>query len=230
LEDHGLKNKLSKQEIEDAKQNGVDAVHQAVEAIMYYVTLNREIRVANMVGDSDNYASGCHTALSGDDMWSSDTSKPLDDLLAALDVPLMRPNLMTISLPGWTRVRSHPNVIKAIKPTGSDGAVTKQQVIEYLEIDELLVGASRVNSARKGQAVSLASCWGDFCALHFRSKAANTKSGITWGMTVPKGTRIAGSWPEKEIGLEGGVVTVAGEILREIVCAPSAGYLFENVI
>jgi len=228
-EDHGLKITRSKSEIEKAKKNGINLVNTDTGNIFYYVTQIREIRVAKMVGNSDNYANN-HVALSGTDMFSHADSKPLDRILYALDVPLMRPNVMTFSQPGWTTVRTHPDTIEKIKGKSGSGAVTKQEVIDYLELQDLYIGASRVNAAKKNQPVNLQACWGNFCALHYRSKQADTENGITWGMTVPKGTRIAGSWPDKEIGLEGGIVTVAGEVIDETVVAPECGYLIENIM
>jgi len=229
-EDHGLKIKISQKDIEDAKKNGLNPVNEAVSDIMYFVTLNREIRVAGLAGNAANYSPDNVITLSGTDMWSdAANSDPLEQLLGIIDGPLMRPNVMTLSLPGWTKLRTNPQAIKAIKGALGEGALTKKQVADYLEIEELLVGATRVNAARKGQDLNLQPCWGNFCALHYRSKQANTKRGITWGMTVPKGRRIAGSWPEKEIGLEGGIVTVAGEIVGEVVVGAECGALIQNL-
>ena len=228
-EDHGLKITRSKTEIENAKKNGVNLINNDTGNIFYYITQIREIRVAQIVGAAANYADN-HVALSGGDMWSDlVNSSPLDRILHALDVPLMRPNVMTLSQPGWTLVRTHPDTIKKIKGENGEGAVTKQQIIDYLELQDLLVGASRVNAAKKGQPLNLQACWGNSCALHYRSKQADTENGITWGFTVPKGSRIAGSWPDKEVGLEGGMATVAGEIIDETVVAPECGYLIENI-
>lgn len=228
-EDHGLKIKLPKADIDEAKSLGLNPVNEAVGDIMYFVTLNREVRVAGMAANSDNYNPNNVQALSGTDMWSDPASKPLVQLLDALNGPLMRPNTMSLSGLGWHQLRTNPNAIKAIKGALGEGALTKQQVAEYLELDEILVGAARVNVAKKGQDLNLQQCWGNFCALHFRSKQANTKRGVTWGMTVPKGGRIAGSWPEKEIGLEGGISTLAGEIVAEVIVGADCGTLLQNI-
>jgi hypothetical protein len=228
-EDHGLKIRLPKADIDEARSLGLNPVNEAVGDIMYFVTLNREVRVAGMAADVNNYNSDNVQALSGTDKWSDQASKPLEQLLEVLGGPLMRPNVMSLSGMGWHKLRTNINAIKAIKGAQGEGALTKKQVAEYLEINEILVGEARVNIARKGQDMNLQSCWGNFCALHFRSKQANTKRGVTWGMTVPKGGRIAGSWPEKEIGLEGGIVTLAGEIVGEVIVGADCGALLQNI-
>ncbi len=67
------------------------------------VELDREIRVANMVLDSNNYAASNQAALSGSSLWSDYLfGNPLDLLLRNLDVPLIRPNMLVLGQPVWT--------------------------------------------------------------------------------------------------------------------------------
>ena len=59
---------------------------------------------------------------------------------------------------------------------------------------------------------------------------AETSKGVTWGMTVPYGTAVAGTIDEQGVGLRGGVRVRAGESLKELVVSKDAGMLLKNCI
>jgi hypothetical protein len=72
--------------------------------------------------------------------------------------------------------------------------------------------------------------WGNYCALIYRNRQANTQHGTTFGFTARFGTPVAGSLPEPAVGLRGSVRVRAGETVKELICANDLGYLFNTVI
>lgn len=230
IEDYGLDDRIPQDDIDQAARMGRDLPGESVEYIMNLVKLDREVRVANQVQDADNYATGCSRTLSGTDQWSDASSTPLTALLEALDVPFMRPNTMVMSQTVWSKLRLHPQIVKAVYPLSGEGVVTRQQVADLLEIQHIHIGASRVNNSRKGQKAALTPTWGKHCALLYLDRAASSQRGVTWGMTVPYGTAVGGSRPDPDIGLRGGLVVRAGESLKELVTAKDAGYLFRDCV
>ena len=214
IEDYGLDDRIPQDDIDQAARMGRDLPGESVEYIMNLVKLDREVRVANLVQDADNYATGCSRTLSDTDQWSDASSTPLTALLEALDVPFMRPNTMVMSQTVWSRLRLHPQIVKAVYPLSGEGVVTRQQVADLLEIQHIHIGASRVNNSRKGQKTALTPTWGKHCALLYLDRAASSQRGVTWGMTVPYGTAVGGSRPDPDIGLRGGLVVRAGRRRR----------------
>jgi hypothetical protein len=131
----------------------------------------------------------------------------------------------------WTKLRQHPEIVQAvhINPTGA-GTITREQLAAVLEIDEVIVGGSRVNTARKGQTPSYERTWGKHCSLIYSSQIAAQTFQPTWGWTAQFGTKFAGTIAEPKKGLKGGNAVRVGEQVKELVAAKSAGYFFQNVI
>jgi hypothetical protein len=239
VEDYGLDDIIPNDEIQafadmpkPATGGPIDPKNLSTAYLVNLILLDREIRVANMVQASGNYAAGNTLALAGNDQWSDyANSDPLDDLLAALDVPLMRPNVLTIGQIAWTKLRMHPKLVQAVFGTAQNaGIITRQQLAEKLEISKVLVGGSRVNNARKGQAPSLQRTWGKHCALLYVNTEAAMAKQPTFGFTAQWGNRIAGDIAEPKLGLRGSSRVRVGESVKEVICAPDAGFLLQNVV
>ncbi len=196
------------------------------------ILLDREVRVAGTLFNAANYVAGQQQTLSGTSQWSDyANSNPLNALLAALDVPLMRPNKMVIGRAGWTSLRQHPKIVQAIyKSAQSAGTVSREQLAELLELEEICIGSAFVNTARKGQAASFNRTWGKHCSLIYSNTQAAMTGQPTYGFTAQFGGRIAGDIPEPKAGLRGGVRIRTGESVKEVICAPDVGYFFQNII
>lgn len=229
-EDYGLDDKLPQDDL-NAAQDGHDPRGQAVEGIMDLIELGREKRVADLVFSTAPYGSNTDT-LSGTDQWTDQAnSDPIAKILEYLDTPLMRPNTMTLGNAAWNALRVHPKIVKAIHGNSGDtGIASRQQVAQLLELDNLLVGVSRLNTNNKGQALSLSRVWGNHCSLTYLNRQANTQRGVTFGFTAQYGSRIAGSIPDPHVGVRGGEIVRAGESVRELVVAPDCGFFIQNVI
>lgn len=196
------------------------------------IQLDREVRVAGTVFAAATYPSGNKVTLSGTSQWSDFTnSNPVDAILAALDVPLFRPNTLVFGQAVWTKLRQHPKMVSAI--LGNDvpaGAVTRQQVAAFFEVRQVVVGAGFVNTARKGQTATMTRVWGKHAAALFVSPDAADADQPTFGWTAQWGTRIAGEMDEPKMGLRGSKRVRVGESVKEVIAASSAGYFFENAI
>jgi hypothetical protein len=131
----------------------------------------------------------------------------------------------------FTKLAMHPQVVKAVHGnSGDSGIASRKQVADLFELEEILVGEARVNTARKGQAMSLSQAWGKHLALLHRDKTADTRSGVTFGVTAQFGTRVAGSIPDKDIGLRGGERVRAGESVQEVITAADLGFFIQNAV
>lgn len=196
------------------------------------VLLDREIRVANLVFNTANFAAGNQATLSGTSQWSDfANSNPLDAMLVALDVPLIRPNTVVLGQQVWTKVRQHPRLIQAANASAqTGGAITRQDLADLLEVKNVQVGVGFQNTAKKGQTPTYARVWGKYCALLFVSEDQANADQPTYGFTAQFGSRIAGSIPEPKKGLRGGEIVRVGESVKEVIAANDAGYLFATAI
>ncbi|MDY0349462.1 MAG: hypothetical protein RBR13_11630 [Tenuifilaceae bacterium] len=229
--DFGIEDPIPLKDVERGKAAGIDVHGQSVEYIMHLLALDREVRVARLCQNPDNYLTGNVTPCASGDKLTNPDADPMEMLNAILDDMFIRPNTMVLNQRVWGQLRRHPNVIRAIFPTSSGkGSVTRQQIMEELELENLFVAGSFVNNARKGEAMNLQRTWGNDICLHYQDRQASSKAGITWGMTVPYGKPVATSWFDKDIGLRGGERVRVGHSLAEIVTARAAGALITGVI
>lgn len=223
-----------------ARQAGVskyDPESAAVEGLTRLVLLGRELRASKIVQNPDNYDAARRLILTGGDKLSDfENSDPYDVLNTAMTKPLVyRANNVSMGMEVWEVIKRHPKLIKAVKGgLAEDGAISRAQLAELLEIPatNLHIGASMVNLAAKGQAVNLARVWGKSIQCHYvDTRKASTMDGVlTWGFTAEQEGRISGSIPAPNVGIKGGKQVRVAEMVKEVVCAKSLGYIIQSAI
>lgn len=231
VEDYALDEVIPQRDI-DRAQVGHNPVSRSVEVLTDLILLDREVRAANLVFNADKYASSNKKTLSGNAQWSDFTnSDPVNEILTALDVPVMRPNVMVVGQQVWTKLCQHPKVVKAIYGHQTDtSVVSKKAVAELFGLEDLLVGQAQVNTAKEGKTAALARVWGKSCALIYRNKLADNQRGITFGITAQSGQRDAGQMPEPHAGRKGGTRVRVGESVKEVLIAANVGYLLSAAV
>lgn len=229
VEDFGLEDPIPNDDIDNAPE-GYDPRGHSVEYLTNLIDLGREKRVAELVFGASTYGTNNKMALSGTDMFSDPTSNPIEVIMDVLDSMLMRGNVMTIGRIGFSALARNPAIVKAVLGNSGDkGIATREQIARLFELDEILVGESFVNTAKKGQEVAVERVWGADIAITYRDRLANTQRGMTFGMTAEYGTRLAWEKPDDDIGLRGGINVRTGESLKELITAPDLGYLIQNI-
>ena len=237
-DDYGLDDPIPQEDIDNA--NGVaritglnyDPLGRAVEGVTNLIQLAREVRASNLLFTAANYAAANQTTLSGTSQWSDFVnSNPISDLMAGIDIPIFRPNVLVLGRAAWTKLCQHPKIVKAVLGNAGDSGVANRAALaNLLELDEILVGEGWVNTAKKGQTPTLVRVWGKHASLIYRDKAADANGGITFGFTAQWGTRIAGAVPDNRIGLRGGQRVRVGESVKELIIAPDLGYFIQNAV
>lgn len=241
VEDHGLDTPIANRDQkawEDAQRSATGyAANASPEerntALLMQTILNRrEYRVASLITALASYATNNKVTLSGTGQWSDYTnSDPLPVIDAALDTMVMRPNIGVFGRAAWTKFKRNPKVCLAIFGNNTNaGSVTRRQVADQLELDDIYVGDGWINTAAPGQPVNMVRCWGKDVAFLNRNKQAQVNAGVTFGVTAQWGSRVAGRIEDADVGLLGGVRVRAGEFVKELITAPDLGYLFKNAV
>lgn len=236
--DYGLQFVVPREDVEAAAgKPGLDPVGRHTEGTTELILLDREKRVADLVFAAGTYPVGNKTALSGTDRWNDfANSDPVEDILAAFEGMLMRPNLAVFGSQVWYQLRRHPKVLASIYPTGSNavtgGIATLQQVQEVFELPNIVIGQAFINTSKPGQAATYARIWGKHAAfLHQNPLASLTGgNGITFGATAEHLGRVAMTREDPDIGLRGGIRGKVGETVKELVTAADCGYFFETAV
>ncbi|MFQ5550960.1 MAG: phage capsid protein [Gemmatimonadales bacterium] len=232
--DYGLDDPIPNADIENAP-DGIDPRSHAAEVLTDLIMLDREVRVANLTFAAATYPASNKVQLSGTSQFSDFTnSDPIGVIEAKLDVPLVRPNIMVVGQAAWSKLRQHPDIIKATNGTAGDkGLASRQAVAELFELEEILVGAAFLNTAKKGQTPTFSRVWGKHISLLFRDVLANpARSGsrVTFGFTAQFGPRIAGSQQDGDIGVRGGERVRVAESVDEHVVAADVGFFIEDAV
>ena len=240
VKDYGLDDLVPNEDL-DAAPAGYDPLGRAVEGTSELIALDREKRVADLVFNTATYPATNRATLSGTSQWSDYTnSDPYSAIMAARDGMLMPFNTGIIGRLAWSKLRVHPKITAALAPSAAGNSSTSnaqgapatlQAVADLLELDQILVGESWVNTAKPGQTASLSRVWGKHMALlHLNPIASIRGNAITFGYTAEYGNRVSGSIPEPKVGLRGAQRVRVGESVNEIVCASDVGYYFQNIV
>lgn len=212
--------------------DGYDVLDRSTEQLTDYLSILREKRTADLLFDAAQYPSGYKVTLSGTSQWSDfANSDPIGVLRAALDAPLMPPNVVVMGADVWSKLSVHPKVVKAVNGNAGDsGVARRRQLAELLEVEEVLVGAARVATSKYGQAATIGRIWGKHCAVLYRNRAAGTQGGVTFGYTAEARQREVGQIPDPHIGALGGVYNRVRECVKELIVASRAGYLIVDAV
>ena len=233
--DYGLEDEIPQDDIDQAAAAINKALarpqERATEWLTNLIALDREVRTAGLVFNPATYAAANKTQLVGGTQWSNPAVDAVAGITGYLEGLLMRPNTAVFSALSWAGLRRNPYIVKAVnKSSGDTGLVSRADFAEVFELEEVLVGAAFVNTAKKGQPVTLGRAWGKHAAFIYRDKLADRERGVTFGMTVPYGDRIAGERPDADIGLRGGVRVRVGETVKELITAADCGFFVQDAV
>ena len=197
--------------------------------------LRQEVEIANFVQDANNYDDERKLVLAGADMLSDPTSDALGILYQAIEGLLIyRANQLNFGHIVWQSLRKHPQLVEAAKGVTDKGMITKAQLAELLEMkpEQIQIGEGYLNTAKPGQDPSLSRVWGNTIqALYVDPLKRSVKDmRPSFGGEANYGTKIAGSRPDPDIGLEGGERIRVGHRRKPIQFAKSLGYQISNAV
>jgi len=238
VEGHSLSDWVSQEEMDNA-DTPLQPLSDANDLINDLLDLAQEKRVADIVFAAATYPTGNKVQLSGTDQWSDHAnSDPIDDILAGLDAAFLRPNTMVFGNDVWTKFRSHPKIVDAVKAStrsqGAQGGIAQESEIAALfRVERVLVGAGRVNTAKEGQADSFSRIWGKHCSLlHVKNNPGirTVQFGATFSHYTGGMIRKTFRTFDGKRGESGAEYVKTAWNSDEKVVAADVGYLIEDAI
>ena len=225
--DYGLEAPVPNKDIANFSES-YDPLGIATTNTTELLALGREKRVADLAFGAGNYSASNKTTLAGNSQWSDYTnSDPVDAILESLDGLLIRPNMAVFGRAVWTKLRKHPKVVaKIFGSASSTGLVTRQAFADALELDQILVGQSFLNSAKKGQTAVYAEVWGKYAAFLYQSNTSE----MTWGFTAERLAKRTQTLTDDRAGIEGSTIVRVTEAIKEVNPANDLGYLFIDAV
>lgn len=150
-------------------ENADDALKPELDAmtnIRQQLDNRHEQRVANLLFAPATYPAANKVTLSGTGQWSDYTnSDPLAAIMAQRDALLVPPNVLVLGADTFRVLRLHPKIAAAAYPLGGNAnrgglLVAAQAIADLLELEKVIVGRTRINTAAPGQTPVFGRAWG----------------------------------------------------------------------
>lgn len=230
--DYGLADDVPYDDVLKAQTHpSYDPEGRAAMKLSELVALDREKRVADVAMNANSYNHS--EVISGTDKWTDPASKPITQIVDAINTPLVTPNTLILGKAEAWALRQNPQILKAYHGnTGEDGLVPLDFIRQMFGLERILVGESKYNTARKGQPMSLTQLWSGGAALVYQKPAAQLQDDVTFLLTAEWGGRIANRkvLEPGELGLRGGVRITVGDSVKEVLISKEAGYFLQGVV
>lgn len=162
LLEHSLESPVSK---DDKRILGEEmARRKATELVTNKILLRHEYEVVQKMKDTSIFTQT--ETLSGTAQFSHASSDPLAKIQAALETiratALAGGNRLAVIMgdPVWGYLRNNPKLIERLGNASMRTLLSKEQVAQLLEVDEIIVGSAMRNTAAEGQTGSLNYMWG----------------------------------------------------------------------
>lgn len=215
---------------------GLDLMTHHSRTLMGDLMMQREVRVANIVMGASNYASGCTFALAGLNRWdvgpATSTANPITDIkitaLASASLAVA-PNAMVASKPVLAYLRTHPKVIAAAGTTAGARVISYQELANLFDLDYVIEGRAKIDSAGTTATASYGFVWGKGCAL-LRIKPGVSPFELSFAKTFRHTPMLFRDEYDGVTGVRGTNYLIGTHEDAELVVASDAGVLIDTVI
>jgi len=169
--------------ITDQDRNNADFPIQPDTLTTEQLVKMRLLRLEYIVGttlfNTTTFA-GYTSTLSGTNKWSDyDNSDPCSDIETARasveDNTGVTPNVGVCGAEVWRKLKHHPDLLDRIKHV-KVGSLSKEQVADLFELDELIVGGSMYNAAPEDTSSTFTptKIWGNYFLTYYRAPGKQT--------------------------------------------------------
>lgn len=203
-----------------------------VEDLTDKLLLGYEKRVADLVFSNTTITQT--TAVAAADRWDDPTSEVMPTVRTAFDGCFIQPNVCVMGYEVWSALKNHPDIVERVKYTSSD-AVTTEAVARLFEVDQVLVGRAKYNTANPGQTASYSYVWGKSVLFAYVSPRISLKAvslGYTMSFSHTGGARgwLVQRRRDDTRGLTGGNVLKVVQSVDEKIVASDVAYLLTTVV
>lgn len=191
--------------------------------------LSDEVRLANLLRNKDNYK-GNATILTSSNNFSNASVKVIKTIQECMDKMYKRPNLVVMSTRMASALRTCPQIIASSKGKEVvDGLVSMDFLRkEVFDVENILVGDTRVNSNKRGQDISLSYVWGNDLIFLYIDESADLDCGVTFGQRAIYKDYNTQTYLKAGVGAEGVKYYKTGDEHKDIITCPDCGYIIKN--
>lgn len=223
-EDYALQHFIPNKKIEEAP-DGFDPVNAAVKTLTGNIYNGRELRAAKIFKTASNFGGTVALGANGTKKISDPAALLVAQTLEYLDAMLLRANHLVMGRNVFTKMRTHPSIVKAVSASGTDsGAATKQAIADLFEVQDIIIGDALV-SDKSG----MVKPWDNvFGAIHINPdlNPALEENASTFGFSPVSLDLDVLTGESNERGTRGVHGAKVAFECNELVTAKDAGFLF----
>lgn len=232
VEDHAIKEYISVAKQESLKNSSpnIDLKRRATNQVTDILLLRKEVILANIMANENNFGKNTET-LSETDKINKDDVNPLKILEKASLKMMYKPNKMVCSRRVFSALKMNPYIVDAVGVAArKSGIATKEQIKDLLELDEILIGESYQNIAKKGKPIDIRHCWGDNINLLYVNPVADTDYELSFGYFASLEDITIEEYHDKDRGVKGADVVKGYYRGKYIITSTDCGYLLKDVL
>lgn len=233
VKDYALQNFVS-QDTLDNQDLVFDEMMDLVDACNEGLANRRELRCATLFTTAANYATGNSTTLSGSDQWDSSTGgNPIKDIQTAIAACFQGHGATDLigwcSLSVFVVLARHPVILDNLKYQRT-GLARRDELASYFGLSDLLVCASRKQTANEGQTASFSRIWGLDFGVARVARRPSRRSASFAAIFRMNGDPITTQWDDPALGVDGGhYARVAVREDLKVVANPT-GYIIKAAV
>lgn len=230
----GLFDRVPIDDIEASNDAG-DLELETIEDLMGDLLRTRETEVATLLTTAGTYAG--NTAAVTQPWSNTTTSNPIQDIQSAKRECLKDPTMAFMARDVFDTLASHPDFVDFLGGCNRDGLATADAMARWFELERVLVGNAKVDTANAAAAADIGYIWasGTFGLLH--QPEDQRSYGLRFGRTFRfdekgedgRGVKITQKI-EDERGYKGTWFCKATMLEANSIIEPLAGFLYTGAV
>ena len=234
VQDHALEEDLPVSRVKETQNAlNINLKEKAVNQVTALLKTRKEILAARLLNNTASYggASGNVKTLEASEKINKEDSNALKIIQNAADEMLYKPNMLIASRKAMSALRMNPFIVDACGSAAKKAGLVSAEAIKSLfDVEKILTGESVHNTAKKGQAVNLQSCWDNNIILLYIDRTADINGGITFGFEAVYEEIQAGEYHDSSLGTQGCDIVKAFYSSIFLAVCKDCGYLIKDVL
>lgn len=229
--DHAIEVPVSNKVIQQSNSYGIDPMAVAGQIGASIIARRREVRVAEIFQDADNFDPAQVAPLSGTDQFDHVDSKPYELIMDTLNsMPLWATDVV-MNKKTWMILAAHEQLVtKAYGKANTSGVLDTAAFARLFGLKGVHVGDVRYNVAKPGLAEDVQNAWGNNVSFFFKDPTPILMEGIRSFVISPWWQDVAVNYDDPAPGMRGIRVIKVGKAINEHVTSPDYGYLLQTVL
>jgi hypothetical protein len=191
----------------------------------------REVRVAEIFQNSENYDPAQVAPLSGTDQFDDPDSKPYELIQDICNSMPLWPSDVVMNNKTWMALAVHEQLVaKAYGKANTSGVLDTAAFARLFRLKGVHVGDVRYNVAKPGLTEDVQNAWGNNMSFFFKDQTPILMEGIRSFVISPWWQDVAVNYDDPAPGLRGIRVIKVGKAINEHVTSPDYGYLLQTVL